>query len=447
MMEVKFEVTNKTVVIGFLTQLFQYGANVIILPYILATIESKTLGIWYVFLSVSNLAMLLDFGFSSALGRNVSYVFSGASNISKEGVVKIGLDSKINYELLNSIIYTTKITYRRIAILILLLLISFGSFYIYHVTNNFSFLPTWIIFSISISVNYYYNYVVIFLRGKGLVNECNNLIIVTRSLYVILLFVLLLFGLELWALICATILSTIASRCYGYFLFWDKELISNLKKCSNIPSNLFSTIWYNAKRIGISSFTTYGYSQANVLIGGLFLTLENVASLGLTIQVFTILVTLSRVYLNTLYPKICYLWVKNDINAIRLYFLKSQIMAYVIYFFGLFIILFWGDLVLKMLHSKTELPVIGVLSLFGFFYFMEITHGNCAILIGSKNTVPFYKADIIACFTTIIAQFFFLNHDFGLYSFPLAMCCSSLPYNSWKWVYEAYLLLNKFGTK
>lgn len=442
-MDKTFVVDKKIIIISYATQFLQYCANFFVLPIILRTVDASTMGLWYLFLSISSMAMLLDFGFSASLSRNVSYVFAGANSLEKEGCVSEG-SGNVNYNLLNSIFYTTKHIYLRLALVMFFLLASAGTLYMLHVTNDMQILPTWIIFSVSIVVNYYYNYVNIFIKGRGLITLSNKLIIITKILYLLVIISLLYIGLGLWALIIANFISAFAARLYGLHYFWDKELVSRLNEnITQKATDLSKVVWYNAKRMGITGITTFVYSQANVLIAGLFLTLEEVAQLGLCVQIFTILVTICRVNLNTYYPLICTLWVSNDMRKIRSHFLKSQAICYMLFLTGCVVILCFGNLMLDLIDSNTFLPSNLVLLVFALFNFMEVTHGNCCILISSKNQIPFYKADIIACIITIATVLCLLKYDFGLVSFPIAMCCGSIPYNSWKWVYEAFKLLKK----
>lgn len=439
--ESKFLVNNKTLSISYITQFFQYCANALILPYILSNVDSDTMGVWYLFLSISNIALLIDFGFSSSLGRNVSYVFSGAQFLTKEGCEGSNDKNIINYNLLNSVIYTTKKTYLRISLTIATLLITFGSFYIYNTTHDTQTLYTWFFFALSTAFNYYFNYVNIYVKGRGQMNLFNRLIIISKSTYIILILVLLYLGWGLWSLVLANFLSAFLSRQIGLHYFWDKQITEKISEVSEKPTNLFPIIWYNAKRMGITSITNYAYSQANVLFAGFFLSLTQIAQLGLCIQLFAILLTVSRVNFQTYYPKICSLWVSDSKDAIRKIFLRCQMVCYILFFAGIVSIVFMGNDILSILHSNTLLPDKPVLLAFCFFYFMEVTHGNCAILISSRNTIPFYKANIVASITTITLMLVFVNYGLELLSFPLAMCCGSLPYNSWKWVLEAYKLL------
>lgn len=441
--EVK-KVTRKTVWFSYLVQFFQYGTSILVLPFILSMLSAKTMGVWYIFLSVSSIAALIDFGFSSSLSRNISYVFSGADHLLRNGVPDLKGKSAIDYNLLFSLIYTSKRTYGIIAVTMFFFFCFFGTPYIMHATRDSGIddiIIVWLFFALSTAINYYYNYVIIFLKGKGEITKSNSTIIISRISYIIIVFVLISSNLELWALVIANIASAFIGRVIGNYYFWDKQLKKQLSISKKNKENLFPIIWYNAKKFGLSSFTNYAFSQANVLLAGFFLTIEDVASLGLALQLFHILITICRVYFNTFYPIICGLWVSNNVIKIRQIFIKSQLVGYSLGAIGFFFIIMLGNPLLSLIGSKTNLPCTGVLLIYALFYLMELTHGNCSMLISSRNEIPFLKASIIACITSICLMIVFAKCGLGLYTFPLAMVIANIPYNSWKWVFEAYKIL------
>lgn len=437
-----FKVDKRTILIGYITQFFQYGSSIIVLPFILHNLSEETMGVWYLFLSVMSLCLLLDFGFSASLSRNISFVFSGVKELIKDGTPQNSSVHAINYSLLNSLLYTSKKVYGRISIIIVFLLLTGGSLYIYSIIEDIHVLYIWLFYACSVSFNYYYNYINVFIRGRGLISLNNRLIIISKSFFLFIVFLLVKMDFGLWALVIANFISTFLFASLGKYYFYDAELRKNLATV-NERENLFPVIWYNAKKFGFSSFTNYAFSQANILLGGILLGVSDVAKLGLILQISSIIVTICRVYFVSYYPKICSLWVIGDISQIRKIFVKSQIVGYLFWFLGFIFVTIFGDTCLELIQSQTSLPEKAVIILYAFFYLMELTHGNCSMLISSRNTVPFLRASIFACITSLVLVFVFSKLGMGLYAFPLSMICANLPYNSWKWTYEAYKLLKE----
>lgn len=444
MTDVRFRITKKTVLLSYITQFFQYGVTILILPVILSGISSEELGIWYLFLSVSSLVSLMDFGFSPSIQRNVAYVFSGAKKLVREGLVDES-QGFINYHLLKSLIYTSSRIYRKIAIGIFLVSNTLGLLYIYYsVGSKFSMyiLYLWILYVFTISQNFYYSYLLAFVRGRGKMSEFNLIVIISKSAFLFSLFILIHLGYGLFSFIVATFVNSIINilLCKRCYLSRFEKL--RLQAISEPEVNLFSVIWKNAKNSGIVNLGVVLFSQVGIFLSGLYLSLNEVAQLGLTLQLFAILLVVCRVYLTTCIPQISSMWITSTNNEIKKVFLKAQMIGYTIYVISIIVILTYGNLILeKFVHSNVLLPSSIIIVLYGLFYLMELTHGNCCILISTTNRIPFTKASIIAGIAAIILTMVFIQINLGMIAFPLALVCSSLPYNSWKWPIMAYQML------
>jgi O-antigen/teichoic acid export membrane protein len=169
------KITKKDLSWSYLAEILQFGSNLFILPLILRSLESKELAIWFIYLAISRLASLFDFGFQGNIMRNITYIFSGAKELKKTGIVEVVSDNKIDYNLLKSIIRAVKLVYFIIAGLTFLFLVFGGSFYINDITNDImldkKIIYSWLIMVLSTTLNIYFLYYTSFLVGRGLVKE------------------------------------------------------------------------------------------------------------------------------------------------------------------------------------------------------------------------------------------------------------------------------------
>lgn len=429
-------INKKTLIISYITQFFQYGIAIIVLPVILHLLDAKDLGIWYIFLSFSHLIGLLDFGFSPSIQRSAAYVASGAKELKQDGF-EITQNTQIHLPLLASLLDTSRSIYKKISLAILILGLTFGTVYLYFTLKddfNMKYICFWGLYLVSVASNFYVNYLLSFLRGLGYINDYNINVIISKSVYIGTLYMFIINGTGLLSLILATFFNTIVMIVLAYRVLNKKiPSFTKLTDCYDCE-NLFPVLWKNAKNSGLVSVGVFLLSQSGVFLSGLFLGLEDVASLGLCIQLFTTLVVCSRVYLTTYTPLISALWTKNDKKQIRHIFIKCQIIGYLIFVTGFITIAFGGDwILLNIIHSNVCLPNLITLSLYGLFYLMEITHGNCCSLISTSNNIPFTKASLIAGAISVICTVLYAELGLGIISFPLALVSGSLPYNSWKW--------------
>ena len=178
----EIHITKKDVLWGYIAQFFNIGAGILLLPVILKLLPADILGVWYIFLTISSLVQMIDFGFQPTFTRNVAYVFSGAVKLQAKGLDKgqTHLDHP-NYPLLKNMISVMKRFYGGISLLVIFLLLTAGSWYIddrtNHIAANEEIMISWFIYTTSTVLNLYYSYYNALLVGRGLVKENNQLII------------------------------------------------------------------------------------------------------------------------------------------------------------------------------------------------------------------------------------------------------------------------------
>ena len=157
----KISITKKDVIWGYVAIAFSLATGFVTLPIILSMLTSEEVGMNYLMLSVSSIVALLDFGFAPQFGRNFTYVHSGAQTLLKEGVEVVSKGESVNYHLLAVLLKTAKTVYFRISVTALVLMLTFGTWYIYEVTDGFTNVKNsfyiWATFSISTFFNIYYN--------------------------------------------------------------------------------------------------------------------------------------------------------------------------------------------------------------------------------------------------------------------------------------------------
>lgn len=441
-----FHIGRKEVILSYVSQFFQYGISLLILPIILRNLDAEDLGTWYIFLSISSLISLLDFGFSPSIQRNVAYVASGASELREDGYADIG-SKNINEQLLISLLKTSCYIYIRISVCIIVLSLSIGPVYLYFsLKDNFNIyiLCSWLLFSISLSIYFYQSYILAFVKGLGLLSQYNLNIIISKSVYILLLALLISKGLGLFSLVIAyfanTILMISLAKRDLKKVFPSWSLFYKIKKYDN----LYKILWKNAKNSGIVSLGVFLLSQAGVFLSGLFLPINEVAQLGLLLQIFGIIVVISRVHLTNYIPKFSSLWAQGKYKEIKSNFFKCQLIGYTIFILGVIVIIFEGNIILlKIIHSQIILPSSNIIILYAIFYFMEITHGNCCSLIATSNQIPFTKSAIVSGVISVISTITLCLAHFGMYAFPLGLISGSIPYNSWKWPTYLFKLLKR----
>lgn len=432
-----FKVTKFTLLISLLTQFLRYGVNILILPLILNKFSTDVLAIWYVFIAIQQFANLLDFGISPSFSKSFSFVYAGASELKEDGCT-IEQSGTISYQLLKKLLYTTEYLYKRLSVVIFSLLAVFGSLYLYVTIDRIStdILLVWLLFAISTGFMSYSNYYLTVIVGKGNITLNNIIILVSRITYLVVLFVSIYLNCGLLSLVLANFSQILMQYIIARINFLTNDEKLSLKSVDFIANNeLLRIIWTNAKKLGLTSVGVFLFSQLGIFIANIYFPLSDVAQVGLTLQLYGIIVIVARVGLTTYVPKFSSLWVHNDLKSIKRIFLLCQCYGYIVLFVAVFILLNYGNDLFNLIGSQTSLPSTSLIIAYGFFYLMELTHGNCTTLLGTENKVPFYKAALIAGGMAVVLTLIFIYSGIGVLSLPLGLICSSLPYNSWKWPY------------
>jgi O-antigen/teichoic acid export membrane protein len=439
-MEIK--INNKDVIWSYFSQIFQFGAGLFLLPVILRKLPSEHLAIWYVFLSITSLVNLLDFGFQQTIMRNVSYIFSGAQKL-----LKFGIDDEaseeVNYELLLSLIKSAKKIYRTIAIIAFILLIIFGTWYIYDITTELAaqkdILIAWVIYVFSAVLNFYFYYYTPLLLGRGQIKESNKTIVFSKLFYIGFSFIGLSLNYGLIAVSIGNLLGSFVNRILSYNYFYDEDLKINLNCVSDFSNDksIFNIIWANSYRFGLVSLGGFLILRSNTLLTSKFLDLKIVAQYGLSLQLLNILARSSKVLFNTFLPKFNQLRVKNKITKLKKYFGTSLLIGWGTYFLGVIIIYFLGNDILNLIGSETSLLSEFYLLFLSLILFLEFNHSIFATFITTQNEVPFVKASLFSGFGIVISSFIILKYtEYGILGILVAQFFIQLSYNNWKWPYK-----------
>lgn len=419
--------------------LLNYSFSLIILPIVLSSLSPQELGIWYVFVSISAFVMLMDFGFSPTIMRNIAYAWSGAKEILPEGTSKHEkVDDKPNLFLLKCVEITSRRIYTAISILAGFVLLSGGVLYVKSLANGNlnTFLIAWVIYSISIVIDMNFSYLNPMLRGTGNIGSANRAIIISKVLYVLVAAIGLLLGGGLIWLSLSQVTSSILFRLLARnFLSHNmsKNYQSIIVNRHDIKTT-FHAIWPNARKQGIVTVGSWLITRGNTIVCSTFLGLEVTAQYGLSLQLLSIVNTLAQLVFNTYSPEIASLKIGG--SGTRYSNVMSRVMAiqWIISIFGIVSVIIFGPFALKLIGSNSELLPRSVLITFGVILFLEWNHSSFATIITLSNRVPFVKSSLISGVSILILSLLSIKlTHLGILGLILSQGLVQLMYNNWYW--------------
>ena len=358
------------------------ASQALLLPLILTMMSSEKVGIYVVFITINSFALLLDFGFNSSFTRNVTYVFSGVKSLKKQGYEKkINNKNYIDYALLKGLISVMRRFYLLLSLILFVLLITLGSFYISFLTQDYQgdINEVYIAWIILITVNTYNTYTLYYgalLLGKGLVKKSKQITIAGQLVFLFFSASLIILGYGLIAIFTAQGLSIIIIRFLSKKTFFTDQIIKDLKLISNRSNReIFNSIYPNSLKIGITSLGAFMVHRSTIIIGSLYISLEDIASYGITLQIITVVSGLAGIYTSTYLPKINELRIRDNIVEIKKIYLKGQFIVILSYLLGSFFILVLVDFKFITKFYITSIKLIN--NIYADFFFIRNKSLSC----------------------------------------------------------------------
>ena len=419
---------------------FMIGAGIILLPFILHKMPQETVGIWNIFQTITALVLLLDFGFRPTFARNISYIFSGVKTLQKEGVAHVDADAEVDYGLLKGSLIAMRRFYRWMAIGVFALLATAGTAYFYYILQKYSgdrqdAMVAWVLLIAINCYNLYTFYYDALLTGKGYVKETQQINMFSQAVYICLAIGLIYAGFGLTAIVSAQLIATIIRRVATYRVFFTPELRNKLDGAeAQDANNVLRAITPNAIKIGLTQLGAFLISRSAILIGSAYLTLDEIACYGITMQVMDVLARCAQVMYIAYTPRLAQCRAANDLHQLKLYYTWC-VLAYVgIFAVGGIVWIFLGDWALRLIGSQTFFVPTNLLILALVIGFLEHNHALAAGFIMADNKIPFFIPSLVSGAATIVLLWLFLGPmHLGIIGMILAPGVAQLAYQNWKW--------------
>lgn len=434
------EITKKDVTWSYVAKLFQIGSGLVTLPLILRLLTKEEVGMNYLMLTVSSIVGLMDFGFSPQFGRNFTYVNSGARRLCREGVEE-ERDGSIDWHLLSVLISTARFVYRRLSVLALIVMLTFGTGYIWYLTEGFTnvnnSLYIWILYSFSTYFNIYFSYYSSLLTGSGMIRESSQAAILSKSAYLVLCTLFLLLGWGLFAVVAANFIAPFVQRYVSYRAYFKPELKARLAEQTVTREDIretFSVIWFNAKKLGINFIGAYAVNKMGMFIIGFFLPLATIGSYGLLTQLTTIVTGIANTMFVTYLPKVSNCRVTGDRPMLKRTISFSMVVGQIIMLAGALGIIFVAPYLLELIKSQTMLPSRLICVLYLVIVALELNHSEFASVISTENKIPYVVPSLVSGGVIVLLTFIALKFTtLGLLGVVLVQGIVQAAYNNWRW--------------
>lgn len=439
------------VIWNYIGTVVSMSSGFILLPLLMVYLTEDELGLWYVYLALSNFALLFEFGFSPTFARNIVYVISGARRLSVTGCDTESVESGIDWHLLNTVIKASKIIYAFIAVAVTLLLATAGSAYVVHVTKGVDSAvvwESWPLFCASVFLNLYFLWSITVLRGYGDVAGEKKALVISKVAQLVVSAVLLVAGFGLVGASVGYLANAALLRLAAVLMTRKHREIEEGRRSDTTPvsvsavKEIFLTIFHVAWRDGLVQLALYASTQATSILSSLFLGLSETGTYSILLQFSNAIYSFASAYPNSFFPAVQSAYAEGDTEMERRYVSTGIVGYWVLSVLGAVGV---GAVFLPFLPLvKPDVAVdFGLFSLMCLYLGLLNQHSIFCNYIVGMNEVPYMWGYVLAAvFGTGAVCLLCGAYGMGAWGIILGQAISQLAYNNWKWpVY----LCNKIG--
>jgi O-antigen/teichoic acid export membrane protein len=200
---------------------------------------------------------------------------------------------------------------------------------------------------------------------------------------------------------------------------------------------LLQRLWPNARRFGITFIGTFLLSNGNLLIGSLILPSDQMASLGLTMQVGLFIFGLANLWLNVKWPEITILRTQGKNREMAALF--AQRLGCMLGSFALLAVVVpvVGDALLEWKGTHTRLLPAALLAFYLSSLLFQSFYGAFGTLTCTANLMPFHRVTLLTG-AGMVTLSLLLAPRFGLWGMLMAVPLAELGGNAWFYVREGW---------
>lgn len=443
------QIGKKDIAWNFAGTIMRVASGVILLPIVLSTLSKDDVGLWNIFLQVGGLAFLLDFGFQSTFGRNITYIFSGVKELKAEGYTSVDNDdNSISYPLLKSVIQAMRRFYGIIAIVFMIGFYAVSPFYLKHIlkdyhgdTNLHVIWSSWLLYGVLVAYQLYTYYYSSLLIGRGMIKKQQQIYVIGQSFRIGASIILLIMGYGIISMVVGQLVSDIFTRILSYNAFYDKNIREEIKQAVASPvKDIMKIMTPNATKIGITTIGWFLTSKIVLLVAPLLsISLSTIGSYGTTMTMINLIMSLSTLWSSTFYPKLTLYRVNNQHADLKRVYIKGQLSMVIVYLIcgaGLILI---GPTLLHIIKSNTPLLTPMMITAILLIAMLESNYGIASSFILSGNQVPYMKSSILTgVFTQILLLSMLKFTALGTWAMIIAPGFAATAYLYWKWPLVAH---------
>lgn len=439
---IKIQTRSKDIIWNYIGTIVSMSSGFVLLPFLMHFLSGNELGLWYIYIAIANLAMLFEFGFNPTFARNIVYVVSGARKLVSVGRSALTEAAGINWHLLNVVIRASQIIYSFIAVVVLIILSTFGTFYVSFITADEQIVHrwiSWVIFCLAIFLNLYFLYSITLLRGYGDIAGENKAKTFAKISQLLVTVILLLFGFGLLGAAIGYLCNAIIMRILTFIFLSSQHEIKYGRACDSKKItfdeifDVLKSVAHLAWRDGFVQIAFYVSTQAMSILCSFFLSLSETGTYSILLQLVTALYNFATAYPKSFFPAIQSAYAEDNIKRQREISSKGIVAYWILFICGSIGTMFVILPILPLIRSGTTVDY-GLYIGLCFYLGLVQQHSIFCNFIISMNEIPYMCGYVVAAVSGIFLTYFFCGFiHLGVWGIVFGQAIPQLVYNNWKW--------------
>ena len=350
-------------------------AGLAIFPLLLHFLNKELAGLWIIFISTSTFVYLGQAGLAPIVMRYTAEVKS----------------NKFVSEIHNNFWSVVSFAYKIVAFVVIIICLSIYLFYIKTVLIENSYLSQgticWLFLSGGFVTRLYGVKFLHIINGLGEIGLDKVLNIIISFTTILFYLIVLFFGYDLIGLGISYFITSIFYYAGANYLFntYNKGIIK--KRRGNITLVKLIPFFKQGSKILILNMVAFAISQSSIFILERIVGLRVVPLYSALLQIITMIIAVSGLYSQMMFPFIAQYWAKNDYRKVNNLY-RSNIKYVTLISLSISILVFiLAPLIIPLWLGKGNFlgsHIFGVMLLFGIFYIHQSAQASSVIATNSN---------------------------------------------------------------
>ncbi len=413
---------------------------VVVLPLLLRKFSPEELTIWYLFATLTSLHLLAESGFGSTFVRMIAYAMSGASDLQAAMAGRGGTQAHCNLALLGRIVGTMRTIYRRLTLLLAVLLGVGGT---WALVRPLAALPDpragwigWGLVYANTLLVFQGNFFSTWLQGTNQIAVLRRWETFTSLGSICTSFLLLKIGAGLLPLVAATqVWATLGVARNAWLAFRALDGRLQTFRDTRYCPDVFGTVWPSAWRAGVGVLMSFGVTQSTGLVYAQMGRSQDVASYLLALRLQQMIVAMSNAPFYSKLPQFARWWAEGAREKLLPSARRAMCLTLWAFVLPLVVLGLTGQWLLSHIGSQTPFPNSWIWWLLALAGFAERCGAMHLQLYSLSNRILWHVANGVTGLITIITALT-LWPRFEIMSAVIGLAAGYAlfywPYSGWK---------------